>query len=131
MLLTFLFLMFAWVFFRAATISDALVVLRQGTHGFGQTVGTLARQRYYYLVIALFLVLEYLWRKKAQVHRLLQATGTQWRMAAVSYYSLLFWVDCGLGRSLTRKALFTFNFSLCRFTISCCLYASSSFWEMP
>jgi alginate O-acetyltransferase complex protein AlgI len=92
MLLTFLFLLFAWVFFRAATIHDAFIILHNSVVGLNTTGSAFGEQIYYFLIIALFLVIEYTWRKKDELKLMILKTNIQWRLAGISYYSLLFWL---------------------------------------
>ncbi|MBA4166943.1 MAG: MBOAT family protein [Chitinophagaceae bacterium] len=107
--LTFLFVLFAWVFFRAASIHDAFVILANSTVGLKDTVNAFRLQFYDFLVLAFFLLIEYMWYKKNLLKSFVFKTNVQWRIAAVSYYSLLFWLIVVWG-VFEKKSFIYFQF---------------------
>ncbi|MEO8406646.1 MAG: hypothetical protein ABI480_18685, partial [Chitinophagaceae bacterium] len=91
-ILTFAFMLFAWVFFRANRVHDAFTILRNSTKNFGSTLSALSDQFYYYLLIIVFLLIEYVWRTKDDIMVRLSQNTIMRKSVRISYYSLLFWL---------------------------------------
>ena len=81
----------AWVFFRANNLQDAFTILGNSTKNLESTGNVFSREFYYFLVVLLFLFIEYLWRKKEDVVNRLTQSSLVMRAMRFSYYSLLFW----------------------------------------
>jgi len=90
MMLTFLFLLFSWIFFRASTIHDAFTIIKNAPINLKTTVGAFNDKLYYFLLIVGFIILENFWKNKNTLKTTFYGTNLK-PVLRISYYSLLFW----------------------------------------